>query len=157
MYGAGDIKIGHSYDKQLSKHKARKKGAEIREAYIEAIPGLKELLAAVHKRSKEGFVFGLDNRRILVDSRHKSLNYLLQGSAAIIAKKWMVLAHERLPDDTHQLAFIHDELQYECPQTQATEVGKILEITAKEAGEYYKMNCPVAAESKIGMTWADVH
>jgi DNA polymerase I-like protein with 3'-5' exonuclease and polymerase domains len=157
LYGAGNIKIGHSYDKQLSDDKARKKGAEIRKAYIEAIPGLKELLEAVHKASERGFVRGLDNRRILVDSRHKSLNYLLQGSAAIIAKRWMVLAHERLPDDTHQLAFIHDELQYECPQMATAEVGEILEVAAKEAGEYYKMRCPVAAESKIGMTWADVH
>ncbi len=116
LYGAGNIKIGHSYDKQLSDDNARKKGAEIRKAYIEAIPGLKELLEAVHQASTRGYVRGLDNRCILVDSRHKSLNYLLQGSAAIIAKRWMVLAHERLPDDTHQLAFIHDELQYECPQ-----------------------------------------
>ena len=69
----------------------------------------------------------------------------------------MVLAHERLPDDTNQLAFIHDELQYESPQMAAAEVGQILEIAAKEAGEYYKMRCPVAAESKVGMTWADVH
>ena len=157
LYGAGNIKIGHSYDKQLSDDKARKKGAEIRKAYIEAIPGLKELLEAVHQASTRGYVRGLDNRRILVDSRHKSLNYLLQGSAAIIAKRWMVLAHERLPDDTHQLAFIHDELQYECPQMATAEVGEILEVAAKEAGEYYKMRCPVAAESKIGMTWADVH
>ena len=157
LYGAGNIKIGHSYDKQLSDDKARKKGAEIRKAYIEAIPGLKELLEAVHQASTRGYVRGLDNRRILVDSRHKSLNYLLQGSAAIIAKRWMVLAHERLPDDTHQLAFIHDELQYECPQIQTTEVGQILEVTAKEAGEYYKMRCPVAAEYKVGSTWADVH
>ena len=157
LYGAGNIKIGHSYDKQLSDDKARKKGAEIRKAYIEAIPGLKELLEAVHKASERGYVRGLDHRRILVDSRHKSLNYLLQGSAAILAKRWMVLANERLPDDTHQLAFIHDELQYESPQVAATEVGQILEISAKEAGEYYKMRCPVTAESKIGMTWADVH
>jgi DNA polymerase I-like protein with 3'-5' exonuclease and polymerase domains len=157
LYGAGNIKIGHSYDKQLPDAKAKKKGAEIRKAYIDAIPGLKELLEAVHKASTRGYVRGLDNRRILVDSRHKSLNYLLQGSAAIIAKRWMVLAHERLPTNTHQLAFIHDELQYECPQVESNEVAEILKLSAKEAGEFYKMRCPVAAESKIGRTWADVH
>ena len=86
LYGAGDIKIGHSYDKQLSEDKARKKGKEIRKAYIQAIPGLKELLEAVHKASERGYVLGLDRRKILVDKAHKSLNYLLQGSAAIIAK-----------------------------------------------------------------------
>ena len=93
----------------------------------------------------------------MCDSRHKSLNYLIQGSSAIIAKKWLVLAHERLPEHTHQLAFVHDELQYECLPDSAKELGELLEQTATEAGEYYKMRCPVAAESKSGNTWADVH
>ncbi len=157
LYGAGNTKIGHSYDKQLSDSKAKKKGQEIRQAYIAAIPGLKELLAAVHKASERGYVRGLDNRRILVDSRHKSLNYLLQGSAAIIAKRWMVLTHERLPEHTRQLAFVHDELQFETKEEEVEEVKSLLESTAVEAGEYYKMRCPVAAESKSGNTWADVH
>ena len=157
LYGAGDIKIGHSIDKQLNDDKARKKGREVRKAYIEAIPGLKELLEAVHKASERGYVRGLDHRRILVDSRHKSLNYLLQGSAAIIAKRWMVLAHKRLPESAHQLAFVHDELQYECSQSHVEDLKFILEASAEEAGVYYKMRCPVAAESKSGGTWADVH
>ena len=40
LYGAGNVKLGHSYDKQLSEDKAKAKGKEIREAYIAAIPGL---------------------------------------------------------------------------------------------------------------------
>ena len=157
LYGAGDIKLGHTYDKQLSDVEARKKGKEIREAYIAAIPGLKELLEAVHKASERGYVRGLDNRRILVDSRHKSLNYLIQGSSAIIAKKWLVLANERLPEHTHQLAFVHDELQFETKEEQVKDLKFLLELTATEAGEFYKLRCPIAAESKSGYTWADVH
>ena len=157
LYVAGDTKIGHSYDKQLSEEAARKKGREIRKAYVDAIPGLKELLEGVHKASERGYVRGLDNRHILVDSRHKSLNYLLQGSAAIIAKRWMLQVHKELPKETHQVAFIHDELQFECPPTAVDAVKYILCLSAQEAGEYYNMRCPVAAESKSGTTWADVH
>ena len=157
LYGAGDIKIGHSYDKQLSDDKARKKGKEIRAAYIEAIPGLKDLLEGVHKASERGYVRGLDGRHLSVDSRHVALTYLLQGSAAIIAKRWMVLVDERLPEHTHQLAFVHDELQYETKEEQVEELKFLLELCAVQAGEYYKMRCPVAAESKSGGTWADVH
>ena len=157
LYGAGDVKIGRSYDQQLDDDKARSKGKEIRKAYIEASPGLKDLLQAVHTASERGSVRGLDIRRILVDSRHKSLNYLLQGSAAIIAKKWMVLANERLPNDAHQLAFVHDELQFETKEEQVEDLKFLLELTAVQAGEYYKMRCPVAAESQSGSTWADVH
>jgi DNA polymerase I-like protein with 3'-5' exonuclease and polymerase domains len=52
---------------------------------------------------------------------------------------------------------VHDELQFECPPHIKKELGFLLELTATQAGEYYKMRCPVAAESKSGTTWADVH
>jgi len=157
LYGAGNIKLGHTFDKQLTDEQAKKKGAELRKAYVAAIPGLKELLEAVHKASERGYVRGLDNRRILCDSRHKSLNYLIQGSSAIIAKKWLVLAHERLPADTHQLAFVHDELQYETKKENIDELKNTLEDSARQAGEYYKLRTPIAAESKSGANWAEVH
>ena len=124
---------------------------------MDAIPGLKELLEGVHKASERGYVYGLDHRRILVDSRHKSLNYLLQGSSAVLAKRWMVLAHEHLPKTARQLAFVHDELQFEAESQEVDDLKFLLELTAAQAGEYYKMRCPVAAESKSGTTWADVH
>ena len=160
LYGGGDIKIGHSYDKQLSENQARKKGKEIREAYIEAIPGLKELLEAVHKASERGYVLGLDKRKILVDKAHKSLNYLLQGSAAIIAKRWMVATYDHIKEmdlRCHQLAFVHDELQYESTQEHVDDLKSLLILSAAEAGEYYNMRIPVAAEAKDGATWADTH
>ncbi len=157
LYGAGDTKIGKSIDKQLSDEEATKRGKEVRAAYIAAIPGLKELLEAVHKASERGYVYGLDHRRILVDSRHKSLNYLLQGSAAIIAKRWMVLANENYFKVARQVAFVHDELQFETLHEEVDDLKFHLEWSAVRAGEYYKMRCPVAAESKSGSTWADVH
>ena len=157
LYGAGDQRIGQAYDKQLSDEKKRLKGKEIRKAYVDAIPGLKELLEGVHKASERGFLYGLDHRRILVDSRHKSLNYLLQGSSAVLAKKWMVLTNESLPRYTNQLAFVHDELQFECKEEEVKDLMFLLELSAALAGEHYKMRCPVTAESKSGTTWADVH
>ena len=160
LYGGGDIKIGHSYDKQLSENKARKKGKEIRKAYIEAIPGLKELLEGVHKASERGYVIGLDKRKILVDKAHKSLNYLLQGSAAIIAKRWMVITNDHIKEmDLHcnQLAFIHDELQFESKPEHVDDLKSLLVLSAAEAGEYYDMRIPLDAEAVDGATWADTH
>ena len=157
LYGAGDTKIGLSYDPQLSTDKATEKGKEIRKAYIDAIPGLKELLEGVHKASKRGFVYGLAHRRILVDSRHKSLNYLLQGSAAIIAKRWMVLANEHPLKTPRQLAFVHDELQFEVQPEEVNDLKFHLEYSAVVAGEHYNLRCPIAAEAKSGENWAEVH
>ena len=69
----------------------------------------------------------------------------------------MVLANEKLPRHTHQLAFVHDELQYETKEENVNDLKFTLEYSAARAGEYYKLRTPIAAESKSGKTWADVH
>ena len=157
LYGSGDIRLGKSYDKQLSDNKARAKGREIRAAFIEAIDGLSELLQAVKKRSATGSILAIDGRKIIVDSQHKALNYLLQCSAGVIAKRWLHITHENLPPTAHQLAFIHDELQYECKEEDVEDLKFLLELSAVQAGEYYNLRIPIAAESKSGATWAEVH
>ena len=157
LYGSGDIRLGTSYDKQLSPNKARAKGREIRAAFIEAIPGLSELLQAVKKRSASGTILAIDGRKIFVDSQHKALNYLLQCSAGIIAKRWLKITHDNKPPTAHQLAFVHDELQYECKEEDHIDLLFLLELAAAEAGEYYNLRIPIAAEAKAGATWAEVH
>jgi DNA polymerase I-like protein with 3'-5' exonuclease and polymerase domains len=158
LYGAGNEKLGMSYDNTLQPKEARKKGQEIREAYVSAIEGLSDLLGAVANKATAGYLLACDGRRVLVDSPHKALNYLLQCSAGIVAKRWMVIANDRLqPFHTHQLAFVHDELQYECRPYHAVGVRRELETSAILAGEYYQLRCPIAAEAKEGLTWADVH
>ncbi len=57
----------------------------------------------------------------------------------------------------HQLAFIHDELQYECDPKDVDDMKFLLELSAVQAGEYYNLRCPIAAEAKSGATWADTH
>lgn len=56
LYGAGDEKIGHSFDAQLSSTAAKRKGKEIRAAYVEAVDGLGSLLEAIKKLEKEGIL-----------------------------------------------------------------------------------------------------
>ena len=157
LYGAGDAKIGLSVDKQLSPNKARAKGKQVRAAFIEAIDGLSELLQAVKKRSASGTIMAIDGRKIYVDSTHKALNYLLQCSAGVIAKRWLLITHENLPPTAHQLAFVHDELQYECKEKDVEDLKFLLELSAAQAGEYYSLRIPIAAEAKSGATWAEVH
>ena len=161
LYGAGDIKIGLSYSQCLSEDQARKKGREIRKAFIDAIPGLKSLLDAIKNASKRGFIKAIDGRKILVDSPHKSLNYCLQSSAGIIAKRWMVIANDMIHThpyyEANQLAFIHDELQFETPPKYSNDIRFILELAAARSGEFYNTRIPLAAESKSGCTWAEVH
>jgi DNA polymerase I-like protein with 3'-5' exonuclease and polymerase domains len=161
IYGAGNAKIGYSYDAQLSEKQATKKGKEIREAFVDAIDGLAQLLEAVKKKATEkGFLLSIDGRPIKVDSPHKALNYLLQSSAGIVAKRWMVINNNTIKSTglcASQLAFIHDELQYECAPEHAKDLCASLVYSAAEAGEYYNLRIPIAAESKQGRNWAEVH
>ena len=160
LYGAGDAKIGLSFDSSLNDRSAKSKGKEIRAAFVSAIDGLAELLAAIKLASKKGYVKSIDGRPIKVQSEHKALNYLLQSGAGVIAKRWMVLndtATKELDIPCNQLAFIHDELQFETHPNYANTLSACLERTAGDAGRYYNLRVPIAAEAKEGHSWADVH
>ena len=158
LYGAGDAKIGHSFDTQLSDSSAKRKGKEIRQAFVSAIDGLAELLEAIKASAQKGFIKSIDGRKIAVDSPHKALNYLLQSGAGVIAKRWMVINHDNIKElCCSQLAFIHDELQFECHPDHAAALSASLVHCAEKAGEYYNMRLPIAAEATSGKTWADTH
>ena len=139
---------------------AKKKGKEIREAFVGGIDGLSELLEAIKEASKKGYIKSIDGRHIKVDSSHKALNMLLQSSAAVIAKRWMVITNETIKQTglcASQLAFIHDELQYECSPEHADDLSTSLVYSSLAAGEYYNLRIPIEAEAVIGQTWADTH
>jgi DNA polymerase I-like protein with 3'-5' exonuclease and polymerase domains len=160
LYGAGDQKIGLSYDSTLSSTRAKSKGKEIRAAYVEAIPGLDSLLTAVKAAGDRGFIKAIDGRRIPLDSPHKSLNFLLQGSSAALAKRWLVLNQENITNlqlCCSQLAFVHDELQFECHPEHAGRLSNSLTTTATAAGKYYNLRIRIDAEAKTGDNWAEVH
>ena len=160
IYGGGDQKIGLSYDKQLSPQRAKKRGAEIRAAFVAAIDGLADLLVATQAASDRGYIKSIDGRKIKVDSPHKSLNYLLQSGAGIIAKRWLVIANDTARQcklHADQLAFIHDEIQYECHPDHVDDLKFALEMSAVAAGEYYNLRIPIAAEAGNGPTWNETH
>lgn len=159
LYGAGDVKIGHSYNPQLPEKIAKDTGAAIRQAYMDAIPGLELLVNGVRTAAERGYIKAIDGRPIVVDAPHKALNYLLQSSAGVVAKMWMIYVHLHNLEDlgANQLAFIHDELQFEVDPLYEGHLAALLTRSAKDAGELLRLRIPIEAEAKIGQTWADVH
>jgi len=158
LYGAGDAKLGRSYDPQLSEKEAKKKGKEIRQAYMDAVPGLEKLVTAVKSKAESGYINLCDNRRCAVDGSHKALNYLLQGSAGVIAKRWLVINHDNTRDlCCSQLAFVHDELQFECDPGHVDQLRTSLVRSAEKAGEYYNLRIKIEAEAQTGNNWSEVH
>ena len=159
LYGASPVRIGLSYDPQLSKQQAKSKGEEIRKAYLDAIPGLESFVEAVKRKAQEnGSIRSIDGRTILVDSPHKALNFLLQSAAGVLAKRWLLITHDRLQGIKHErYAFVHDEQALGCPPDVADQVASICTTSASMAGNYYKLRIRIDADAQIGDNWAQVH
>lgn len=158
LYGAGDAKLGRSYDPQLNEKDAKKKGKEIRQAYMDAVPGLEKLVTAVKSKAESGYINLCDDRRCIVDGSHKALNYLLQGSAGVIAKRWMLINYDNTRElCCSQLAFVHDELQFECDPGHVDQLRTSLVHSAEAAGQFYDLRIPIAAEAQVGNNWSEVH
>ena len=160
LYGGGDQKLGLSYDNMLPLNKAKKKGAEIRRAYMDAIPGLEDLVKDTRRVAERGSIRAIDKRQIIVDKEHKALNCLLQGSAAVVAKRWLLLTDQnlRMSMFNHErYAFVHDEQVLGAPHLIAHDVAEVCKLSALQAGEYYNIRLPIEADAQVGNNWAEVH
>ena len=160
LYGGGNQKLGLSYDNMLPLEKAKKKGAEIRRAYMDAIPGLEKLVEDTKRVAGRGSIRAIDKRQIIVDKEHKALNCLLQGSAAVIAKRWLLLTDHNIRMSNmayERYAFVHDEQVLGSDPKYAHDIAEICKLSALQAGEYYNLRLPIEADAQIGDNWAEVH
>ena len=158
LYGGGNQKLGLSYDNMLPLEAAKKKGAEIRRAYMDAIPGLEKLVEDTKRVAGGGSIRAIDKRQIIVDKEHKALNCLLQASAAVIAKRWLLLTHQNIGQTVHErYAFVHDEQVLGAPVPNAQFIADVCKLSALQAGEYYNIRLPIEADAQVGDNWHEVH
>lgn len=154
LYGAGDAKIGSIVGGTA------KDGERLKRKFLQQTPALAKLLERVAKQAAKGWVPGLDGRRIWVRSEHAALNSLLQGAGAIVMKKALCIFYDKIKANkwpVKLVANVHDEFQFECPPEIAEEAGKAARMSIIEAGEYFKLRCPLDGEYKIGKSWKETH
>lgn len=161
LYGAGDQKIGDIIEG------TREDGKAIKDRFFESLPMLKELIERVKEQGEQGYVIGLDGRKLWLrkDGKgrpmtHKALNLLLQGAGAVVMKYAMVLldeaiTHEEL--DAWKVIDMHDEGQYDVHPRDVNRVRELMDICVKKAGELLGMNLPLASDSVAGLSWKDTH
>lgn len=155
LYGAGPAKlgtiVGGGYDE----------GKQMQARFLSKVPALKRLKAGVESRARhEGFLVGLDGRRLPVRSQHAALNTLLQSAGAVIMKQATCLMNEGLRTagiDFRQVAHVHDEVQFEVPEQEAHRAAEIVKEAIAEAGRRLGFRCPLAGESRVGRNWAETH
>ena len=154
LYGAGDAKIGSIVGGTA------KAGKRLKEEFLRNTPALASLRERVGVAAGRGYVLGLDGRRVYVRSAHAALNTLLQSAGAIVMKKALCLLNEYAilwGIDYHFIGNIHDEIQTEVRANKADVFGRLATSCMQAAGTYYKLNCPLAGDYKVGDTWADTH
>jgi DNA polymerase-1 len=151
LYGAGSKKIGSIVGS------GSKKGKELIDNFLEQTPSLALLRNRVTQEAGRSWLRGLDNRKIWVRSAHSALNTKLQGAAAVVMKKALVLFANGLDKNVKIVANVHDEWQVECDASQGNLVGKLGVDAIIDAGKYYKLNCPLDGEYKLGNNWSETH
>ena len=164
IYGAGNAKLGKLLYPTLSESAQQTKGREIRQKFLDAIPGLEPLIAAVKDKVRtSGMLRGLDGRPIYCSAEHASLNYLLQGSGAVLSKRWVVISYDALcakytyGEDFTFCAYVHDEIQVSCRPEIADDIISIIEASALEAGDFYNFRVPITAAGDKGTDWSQTH
>jgi len=165
IYGAGDVKMGHSLRPELSDAQKKTLGQELRRKFLDAIPGLEPLIDAVKLKVREyGKLRALDGRPVFCKAEHASLNYLLQSAGAVLSKRWLVIGQELIDEagltynvDYTRCAYVHDEVQLSVVESEADRVMQLLEDAAPLAGQYYNFRVPIAASADKGSNWAATH
>jgi DNA polymerase I-like protein with 3'-5' exonuclease and polymerase domains len=154
MYGAGPAKIGSIVGGTA------KDGQRLIDSFLKATPAIKKLRDRVSQYAGKGFVPGLDGRKIWVRSEHSALNSLLQGAGAVVMKKALVLFYGKVQRNgwpVTLVANVHDEVQLETTKEYVDTVGQAFVDSIREAGEHFKLRCPLTGEYKYGANWGQTH
>jgi DNA polymerase I-like protein with 3'-5' exonuclease and polymerase domains len=138
-------------------------GKRARDRFIAGTPGMQHLRNKLEGlAARQQWLPGLDGRRIPCKAKYTALNYALTSVEAIVCKRWLVNVYDELrarfrygwDGDVVIPLWVHDEIACCCRPEIADAVGEILVRHAKEAGEHFKLQVPLAAEYKIGTSWA---
>ncbi|WP_332238939.1 DNA polymerase I [Sporolactobacillus sp. KGMB 08714] len=146
----------------------RKEAGRFIEKYLESYPGVQRYMKEiVQKARKSGFVTTLLNRRRYlpeITSRNYNLrsfaertamNTPIQGSAADVIKKAMVIMDRRLAEEhlkSRMLLQVHDELIFEVPEE---EIERMKQIVPEVMEHAITLNVPLKVECAYGPTWYD--
>ncbi|MEQ8784998.1 MAG: DNA polymerase I [Pirellulaceae bacterium] len=141
------------------------------DAYFERYPGVVEFIDKVLDESRDkGYVSTISGRRRAIDgvrdqrrrgsNRFRNLperiavNTVIQGSAADIIKRAMISLHGRLRREgrrTRMLLQIHDELIFESPPEELTDLAALVRQEMVAAGE---LSVALKVDLKSGSNWS---
>lgn len=145
-------------------HRSIPEAAQIKGAYLTAMPGVRDLQRDVQGRGRSGQPVRTWGGRIyyaeapkVIDGRlrdfaYKLLNYLIQGSAADQTKESIADWEDSRAWWDVFLATVHDEVNISAPKEEALESMARL----KEAMNKDRLDVPMLSEGFMGENWHDL-
>ncbi|GAB4581108.1 MAG: DNA polymerase I [Anaerolineales bacterium] len=139
-------------------------------AYFQQFPGVKNYLDGIRQlAAKQGYVETLLGRRryfpglqtqsnfnTRAREEREAINAPVQGTAADIMKIAMLripAALQKAGLSARMLLQVHDELVFECPESEVYESAKVIQATMESA---YQMQVPLLTEARSGQNWYDM-
>ena len=149
------------------------KGDKLKRDFLKKTPALSSLIEVIQERVEEfKHLRGLDGCYLTVRHAHAALNTLLQSCGAIVMKKATIMFYQSLLKEGYSgfyksfytgikdFAFVlnvHDEYQVTCKPEITPKLSELAVQAIRDAGSYYKMNCELDGEAKVGKSWAETH
>ena len=156
MYGCFPAKLAWTLGKP------KKEGKKLFELFWDNNQPVRELIKNLELAYDHGRPIHLiDGREVDIRQKRLLLNTLLQGSAAVIFKAWMIECDRYVKDcfvNAHQVIAYHDELQFEVDGVTGKKriANRLAELSTK-VGKDYDTKVPIKAKYKIGNNWAETH
>ena len=155
LYGAGDAKIGSVVNGTA------KDGKALRERFLSNLPSFSRLReAVVHKGTTEGRLRAIDGRQLVVRHPHASINTLIQGSSAVLMKKWFMNTAATMKarkTGAKLVAMVHDEMVIECGKESIDSVSDCVKIAISQVNQEYNLRCKLDCDVQIGNNWSEIH
>jgi DNA polymerase I-like protein with 3'-5' exonuclease and polymerase domains len=159
MFNAGGQKLGNILGRSAEE------GLKNKRDFMLAYPPYAMLVAQLEAEyeKNDGWIQGIDGRRLYVRAKKDCLNTFTQGNSAILFKEWCLrlkVLREESPVRIEQIISYHDECQnevYSEDKSIADAFGKRCEELATEVGRYFNILVEINAEAKTGMNWAECH
>ena len=147
----------------------RKEASLYIQSYFEKYPGVKEFMETIISGARsDGYVTTLlSRRRYLPDINHRNrnirsfaertaINTPIQGSAADLIKMAMIKIYDEITKrnlKTKMLLQVHDELIFEVPSDEVTEVSLMIKENMENI---FELKVPLKVDLKIGKNWYDM-
>lgn len=150
LFGGGPPKL--ATDLGLSLDLARKVQAQ----FFSNLPKLKELLDRLSKEWRsQGYLKGLDGRKLWVRAEHMLLVYLLQGLESVYMKAFLREIYNTTR--AQQVTVNHDEGQFLIPEGYQEEFSYFAYEARDRLNDHFALTCDQDIDIKFGNNWAECH